>query len=68
MGTCLEVPWRSLEVPGGSEVPGFFGGPWRSLEFKKTVVELVLHFQFKFINGVKAVKILVDARKRSVNV
>ena len=55
------------------------GDPWRpgrasqnhqikKIKFKKTVIKLVLHFHFQSINGVKAVKILVDARKRHINV
>ena len=64
-----------LEVPGG-----LGSGPLEALEAleapaaglkkyyrsKKTVIKLVFHFQFKYINGLKAVKILVDARKRRV--
>ena len=70
-GDLCEVPPRVLEAPGGPldacnpEAP--WRPPWRPLDrFKKAVIKLVFHFQFKYINGLKAVKILVDARKRRV--
>ena len=61
-------PWRPPKNPAG---PGGPGGPpaarlKKYYRFKKTVIKLVFHFQFKYINGLKAVKILVDARKRRV--
>ena len=60
--------------PGGSGGPGGPanpGGPPAAgfkeyYRFKKTVIKLVFHFQFKYINGLKAVKFLVDARTRRV--
>ena len=64
-------PWRPLEAPGGPwkplEAPGA-AGLTKYYQFKKTVIKLVLHFQFKPTNRVKAVKSLADARKRRVNV
>ena len=74
-------PCRALEAPGGSwrplgppqrplEAPGGQARLRRAFKkyyrFKKTVIKLVFPFQFKYINGLKAVKILVDARKRRV--
>ena len=57
--------WRLLEAPCNPEAP--WRPPWMPLDrFKKAVIKLVFHFQFKYINGLKAVKILVDARERRV--
>ena len=58
----------------GPEAPQ---NPWRPLEARlrrastnttgsRRVIKLVFHFQFKYINGLKAVKIPVDATKRRV--
>ena len=52
----MQAPETPLKAPNCVEFSGVIG----------SVIKLVFHFQFKYINGLKAVKILVDARKRRV--